>query len=263
MQSSDFKTILITGASSGIGLELARVCPEKGHHLVLIRRHAGRLKDAATELAAHGVKVHTIRKDLSEPEAADAVLKELTRKKISVDALVNNAGFGDHGAFEKSDWEKVSMMIMTNVHALTHLTRLVLPSMRAHGRGIIVNIGSTAGLQPGPYMAVYYATKAFVNHFSEALDYELRGSGIRVTCILPGATSSGFQEAASLNGSLIDRLAKLATSRQVAEFTYAKMMAGRRFAIHGVFNRILAFSLRLTPRFLVTFMAAKINGEGL
>ncbi len=262
MKSAELKTILITGASSGIGLELARICAARGHDLVLVGRNAERLKTVAREAAELGVRAHVIRRDLSQTDAADLIVKEIARKKMSIDVLVNNAGFGDHGPFETADWEKSSAMILTNVHALTHLTRIVLPSMRAHGRGIICNIGSTAGLQPGPFMAVYYATKAYVNHFTEALAFELKGSGISVTCILPGATSSGFQDAASLNGSMIDRMAKLATAKDVAQFTYDSMMSGRRFAIHGVVNRMLAFSLRITPRFIVTWMAAKINGTG-
>lgn len=254
-------TALVTGATSGIGLELARILAENGHDLVLVARTADRLKALAQELGGKGVKVTVIRKDLAEPDAAAEIAKELAKKKIEPEILVNNAGFGDNGAFADSDWETASGMIMTNVHALAHLTRLFLPQMRARGKGRVLNVGSTAGLQPGPMMAVYYATKAFVNHFSEAIDAELKGSGVSVTVLCPGPTETGFQSASNAHGMKLFSYLSVASARDVAETGYRAMMSGKRMVIHGLLNKILAFNLRLSPRRLSTAIAGMVNSK--
>lgn len=254
-------TALVTGATSGIGLELARILAENGHDLVLVARTADRLKTLAQELSAKGVKVTVIRKDLSKPEAGAEIARELAKKKIEPEILVNNAGFGDNAAFADSDWETASEMIMTNVHALAHLTRLFLPQMRARGSGRVLNVGSTAGLQPGPMMAVYYATKAFVNHFSEAIDAELKGTGVSVTVLCPGPTETGFQKASNAHGMKLFSYFSVASARDVAETGYQAMMSGKRMVIHGLLNKILAFNLRLSPRRLSTAIAGMVNSK--
>lgn len=255
-------TALVTGATSGIGLELARILAENGHNLVLVARRADVLKRIAAELtAAHGIKVYIIRKDLSKPESPEEIFKELAKKKIEVSILVNNAGFGDNAAFAESDWKMASAMILTNIHALAHLTRLFLPGMVSRKSGKILNVGSTAGLQAGPMMAVYYASKAFVNHFSEAVDAELKGSGVSVTVLCPGPTETGFQTASNAHGMKLFSYLSVASARSVAETGYKAMMSGRRMVIHGILNKILAFNLRLSPRRLSTAIAGMVNGK--
>jgi len=255
-------TALVTGATSGIGLELAKILAENGHDLVLVARRADILKKVAAELAgAHGVKVHVIRKDLSKPESPEEIAKELSKKKIQIGILVNNAGFGDNAAFANSDWKIASGMILTNIHALAHLTRLFLPGMLSRKTGKVLNVGSTAGLQAGPMMAVYYASKAFVNHFSEAVDAEVSGSGVSVTVLCPGPTETGFQTASNAHGMKLFSYLSVASARSVAESGYNGMMSGRRMVIHGLLNKILAFNLRLSPRRLATAIAGMVNGK--
>lgn len=262
MQNSTKTTALVTGATSGIGLELARILAAQGNDLVLVARTADRLKSLAAELSgAHGTKVTVIRKDLSKAGAPEEIHRELVKKKIHVGILVNNAGFGDNGPFYEADWQSASNMIMTNIHALAHLTRLFLPAMRAKGEGRVLNVGSTAGLQPGPMMAVYYASKAFVNHFSEAIDSELKGTGVSVTVLCPGPTETGFQAASNAKGMKLFSYFSVASARDVAQTGYNAMMSGRRMVIHGLLNKIMAFNLRLSPRKLSTAIAGIVNSK--
>ena len=255
-------TTLITGASNGIGLELARVHAKKGGDLVLIARNGKRLEELKSELEKnHNVSVYIIIKDLSKTNSAQEVYDELKGKNISIDYLINNAGFGDFGMFYQTDWNKEEQMINLNITTLTHFTKLFVKDMVAKGKGKIMNVASTAAFQSGPTMAVYYATKAFVLSFSEAIDNELRDKGITVTALCPGATESGFQEAAAMQESKLVKGKKLPSSKEVAEYGYKAMMNGKTVAIHGLMNAIMANSVRFTPRWLVVKITRSIQDK--
>ncbi len=256
------KTALITGSSNGIGYELAKVLAQKDNNLVLVARSKDKLDELKNELEkSHNIWVYTIGKDLSLPGAASEVYDELKTKSITIDYLVNNAGFGDFGLFAQSDWNKQEQMINLNVTALAHFTRLFLPDMIRRGGGKILNVASTASFQPGPTMSVYFATKAFVLSFSEAVNNEVREHGITVTALCPGATQSGFQTAASMQDSKLFAGNNFPTSREVAEFGYRAMMKGKAVAIHGFKNSIMANSVRFAPRSLVVKIARQIQAK--
>ena len=245
-------TAIITGASNGIGLELAKIHASKGDDLVLVARNKQKLDELKRELeAAHKVKVYTIGKDLSLPHAAKEVYDETTRQQISIDYLINNAGFGDFGMFAETDWNKEFQMINLNITAVTHFTKLYLQDMVKRRSGKIMNVASTAAFQPGPTMSVYCATKAYVLSFSEAVNNEVSDKGITVTALCPGPTASGFQEAAAQEESKIVKGKKMPSAKAVAEYGYRAMMSGKTVAIHGLMNSILANSVRLMPRSLV------------
>jgi short-subunit dehydrogenase len=250
------KTAFITGASSGLGKEFARIHASKGDNLVLVARSKDKLEALKFELEKqYGISVYVIVKDLSDQYAPKAIFEELKTQKIQVDYLINNAGFGDFGLFAESDWEKQLEMINLNVTCLTYLTRLFLPDMIKNKDGKILNIASTAAFQPGPTMSVYFATKAFVLSFSEAIANELKGTGVTVTALCPGATETGFKAAASLDNSNLFKGNQIATSKEVAEFGYQKMMEGKTVAIHGIVNNLMAQSVRFAPRNIVTTIA--------
>jgi len=253
------KTALITGASSGIGLELAKIFARDKYNLVLVARSADKLNELATELRKENISVDVIVFDLSLPNAARDLFNAVQQKNISIDFLINNAGFGDFGFFIEADWKKTERMISVNIMTLTHLTRLFLPSMVKNGYGRVLNMSSTAAFQPGPLMSVYYATKAYVLHFSEAIGNELKDTGVKVTALCPGATESGFQAASNMEESRLVKGRKLPTSKEVAEFGYKAMMKGKAVAIPGMFNYLLAQSPRFTPRALVVKVARMIQ----
>jgi short-subunit dehydrogenase len=245
-------TALITGASNGIGLELAKIHASKGDNLVLVARNKQKLDELKHELeSAHNIKVYTIGKDLALPNAAKDVYDETKRQNISIDYLINNAGFGDFGMFAETDWNKELQMINLNITALTHFTKLYLQDMAKRGSGRIMNVASTAAFQPGPTMAVYFATKAYVLSFSEAVNNEVSDKGITVTALCPGPTESGFQAAAALEESKMVKGKKMPSSKTVAEYGYRAMMSGKAVAIHGLMNTILANAVRFMPRALL------------
>lgn len=253
------KTALITGASNGIGYELAKIHAEKGGDLVLVARSKGKLDELKKELEEkYNIQVLTIGKDLSITGAPGEVYDELKQNNISVDYLINNAGLGDFGFFAESDWKKQETMINLNITALTHFTRLFLPDMIRRGNGKILNLASTASFQPGPTMSVYFATKAYVLSFSEAISNEVKDKGISVTALCPGSTESGFH-AAVIDGRKPLKDRKKPSSRQVAEYGYRAMIRGRIVAIHGLKNTIMATSIRFIPRVLVATGARKIQ----
>src|SRR5271166_4002120 len=199
MLNAQSKTALITGASFGIGAEFARIFAREGYHLVLVARTADKLRQIASELEkAHGTRSLILATDLSDPGAAAYVLDQTMRASIQVDVLVNNAGFGQYGLFAENDLEECLRQIQLNVTTLTHLTRLYLPAMIERKSGGILNVASAAAFQPGPLMAVYFATKAYVLHFSEALSNELNGTGVTVTCLCPGPTATEFLKRANI-----------------------------------------------------------------
>jgi short-subunit dehydrogenase len=252
---------LVTGASSGIGLELARLLARDGHDVVLVARTEAKLRELADELQQKwGVVGHVVVADLARPDAAAAIVVQLQRSAIDVDILVNNAGYGLAGPFASTDLRRELEMIQVNIVALTQLTKLLLPSMVARKRGRILNVASTAAFQPGPLMAVYYATKAYVLSFSEAIGDELRDSGVTVTALCPGPTSTGFADAAAMTESRLFKLMRPMSSEAVAIAGYRAMLAGRRVVIPGLKNKLLTQSVRVSPRRLVTTIVRTLNG---
>jgi len=253
------KTALITGASSGIGLELAKIHASKGDNLILVARSSEKLKSIADDLKSnHKISVELIISDLSKDESAKEVYVAVTKKNIQIDYLINNAGFGDFAFLHDSNWDKQAMMIDLNIKSLTHLTHLFLPEFIKRKSGKILNVASTAAFLPCPMMAVYAATKHYVLAFSEALANELADKGITVTALCPGATKSGFQDAAEMLESGFMTNVKFATSESVAQYGYKSMMSGKRVAIPGFFNKFSAGIIRLTPRRMVTRIARKL-----
>jgi len=255
------KTALITGASSGIGMELAKIFAANQTNLVLAARSEAKLIELKNELAHYKVNILVVALDLSQPEAAISLFDYCNSKQLQIDYLINNAGFGDYGMFVSGNWNKQEEMIRLNIQTLTHLTHLFLPSMVKRKYGRIMNVASTAAFQPGPLMSVYYATKAYVLSFSEAIASELEGTGVSVTALCPGPTESGFQNAAAMNESKIVKGRKLPTSKEVAEYAYKSMMKGKVVAIHGFLNALLATAIRFTPRFLVRKMVRVIQDK--
>jgi len=256
------KTALITGASSGIGMEMATVFAAQKQNLILVARNASKLNEIAADLSAKfGIKVNVFAIDLSEPNAAQKVYDYCSKQQLHIDYLVNNAGFGDFGFFAESNLEKQLQMINLNITTLTQLTHLFLPAMIKNKCGKILNVASTAAFQPGPLMSVYYATKAYVLHFSEAIANELESTGVTVTALCPGATESGFQKAADLEESKLVKGKKLPSSAEVAAYGYKAMMQGKKVAIHGFMNAIMANSIRFTPRNLVVKMVRMIQDK--
>lgn len=254
------KTALITGASSGIGLELARIFAKNKTNLVLVARSGDKLKALSDELTkSTGVKVKVIAADLSILKNCDLLVDELKNENITIDYLVNNAGFGTSGFFTDTDLQKEVEMINLNITALTYLTKIYAKEMKLRGSGKIINVSSTAAFQPGPLMAVYYATKAYVQSFSEALANELKGTGVTVTTLCPGPTASGFQYAANINNVRLVKGRKLPSSAEVALFGYNAMMKGKIVAVHGFINKIVAQSYRFLPRKLITSAVRKIQ----
>ncbi len=246
---------LITGASGGIGLELARIFAREGYGLVLVARSRDRLGEIAAELKP--TPVQAIVKDLTLDGAAEEVHREVPK----VDVLVNNAGYGVYGPFVQTPLADELGMLQLNMTALVVLTKLYLPGMVAAKSGKILNVASTAAFQPGPLMALYYATKAFVLSFSEAIASELEGTGVTVTALCPGPTATGFQARTKLENSRLIKRMKVMDARTVAEAGYRGLMAGRPLVIPGLMNKLLAQSVRFSPRRLVTKIARKMQEE--
>jgi short-subunit dehydrogenase len=252
-------TALITGASSGIGLDLAKIHASKGGDLVVVARSKNKLEELKADLEKqYGIQVYVIAKDLAIPNAAIEVFEETEQKGIKINYLINNAGFGLYGKFEQTDWLEESNMIQVNITALTQLTKLYLPQMIARKSGKILNVASTASFVPGPTMAVYFSTKHYVVCFSESLNNEVKRHGVTVTALCPGATESGFSKTAKAENSTLFTKSKLATSQDVAQFGYNALLKNKQIAIHGFLNRLLTFIVRLTPRSLVVRITRKV-----
>lgn len=251
------RMVLITGASSGIGLELARCVAAEGSNVALLARRDDRLQTLADELRdRHGVQVRVLVQDLEDPNAPEAVAQQLA--DVEVDVLVNNAGFGARGAFSELDLNEQMAMLRVNVDALTHLTGLFLPGMIARGRGGVLNVGSTAGFQPGPYMAVYYATKAYVLSFSEALAEETRGTGVTITCLAPGPTRTEFQARAGAARAWVSQL-NPATAEDVARVGWSGFRKGKVIVIPGASNSVVASLAQISPRIAARKLAGLLN----
>ena len=248
MTQSDRPLALVTGASGGIGAELARELARRGHDLVLAARSLEPMQRLAEELRNAGAAATVIAADLSKPGAAATLAHEVATRALLVDVLVNNAGLGGAGRFDRIDPGRVSEMLQVNMVALTELTRLLLPQMIARGRGRIMFIASIAGFQPGPHMAVYCATKAYVLSLGEALSYELRGTGVSVTVLCPGATATNFFAVAGADHSrLASRMRQMMGPADVARRGVTGLAAGRRVVITGALNRVLALAGRFAP----------------
>jgi len=242
------ETVLITGASSGIGLELARCFAADKCRLVLVARNTEALQSLADELRrAHGIQTMVLTADLSQPETPARVFNELQQAGVTVDVLVNNAGFGAHGAFAGLPLRLQLEMIQVNVAALTELTGLFLPGMIERKRGGVLNVGSVAGFVSGPGMAVYFATKAYVLSFTEALAEELAGTGLTVTGLYPGPTTTNFGNVARGEKERQFKSPKM-SAESVARCGHRAFRSGRVLAIPGLQNHFLVFLTRITPR---------------
>jgi uncharacterized protein len=244
------KLALVTGASGGIGLELSRLLARDGHDLVIVAQQVERLDRAARELRSYGVRVVEMATDLSHPDAPVQIAAELGRQALMADVLVNNAGFGLQGQFVAIDLEEQLRMVDLNVRAVTHLTGLLLPGMVERRRGHVLNVASTAAFQPGPLMAVYYATKAYVLSFSEALANETANTGVTVTALCPGPTATSFEKRAGLEGRLLFR-GPVMDAAVVARQGYLGMQRGDRVVVPGLRNRLSRELVRFSPRGLV------------
>ncbi|MCE5233026.1 MAG: SDR family oxidoreductase [Mizugakiibacter sp.] len=259
MNASTRPTALVTGASGGIGMHLAECFARDGHDLVLVARSADALARLAADWGArYGVRIAAVAADLSREDGVDAVVAALRERGLAVDALVNNAGVGMYGAFSDTRLDDELAMMRLNMLALTALTKRLLPGLIAR-RGRILNVASTAAFQPGPYMAVYYATKAYVLSFSEALADELAADGVTVTALCPGPTHSGFQARAAIGRIGLLRVLPLFDAATVAAQGYRAMRRGRRVYVPGLANRLLAQSVRVTPRRLITAIVRRLN----
>jgi short-subunit dehydrogenase len=244
-------TALVTGGSGGIGLELAKVLARNGFNLVLVARNRDTLEAAAGQLEGKfDVKAHVFAADLTRPDAPEAIFDFLQNENIPIEILINNAGFGLGGEFSETELQRELDMIQVNIGALTHLTKLFLPPMIKRRSGHVLNVASTAAFQPGPLMAVYYATKAYVLSFSEALAEELRNTGVTVTALCPGPTQTDFADTAEVSSSPLVNAFGIADAADVASYGFDAMMHGKRLAIPGIRNKIVAQANRIAPRAL-------------
>ena len=254
------QTALITGASVGIGLELAKQFASHGHDLVLTARNRDALEAAAGTLEGrYGVRATVLVFDLAEPDAPQRLFESVMSEGLRIDTLVNNAGFGLGGPFVETDIDREMDMIQVNIASLTYLTKLYLQPMVLRKSGRILNVASTAAFQPGPMMSVYFASKAYVLSFSQALDEELRKTGVTVTCLCPGTTATEFADRAGVSNTRLFSLTGVANAEDVARYGYAATMRGERLALPGIKNRAHIQSLRLLPRALVTTLARKVQ----
>jgi uncharacterized protein len=252
------KTALITGASGGIGQALAKHFAADGYNLVLVARNLTKLQAIAQGLAQqHGIAAHAIAADLENADGARGLHAEVAAHGIRIDALVNNAGYGLFGEFSQTQLDQELAMMQLNMTSLVVLSKLFLPDLQA-SKGQLVNIASTAAFQPGPYMAVYYATKSFVLSFSEAIAEEL-GSQVRVTAICPGPTASGFQDKAAMQDSALVKGKRLPSAGDVAALAYKAIKRGDRVYVPGLMNQVMAQSIRFTPRRLATWLVSLMS----
>jgi len=253
------ETVLVTGASSGIGLELARCFAADKSNLALVARNTAALEKLAGELRReYGIEVHVLTADLAKPESSQRIFDELGRAGVVVDVLVNNAGFGLQGAFASLPLQRQLEIIQVNVTALTALTGLFLSGMIKRRRGGILNVSSVAGFLPGPNMAVYYASKAFVLSFTEALAEELAGSGLKISVLCPGPTESNFGQVARGGKTRSIQTPKM-SAQAVAQEGHKKFRSGKVVVVTGISNRLLAFAPRISPRTLARKIVKKYN----
>lgn len=258
------KTVIITGATTGIGYELAKLFAIDKFDLVIIARNEIKLRQTAAELQKdYKVNVKIISKDLSDQNSAVEIYNEIIKENINVDILVNNAGFGAHGAFADSDLKNDVDMLNLNITSLVILNRLFLEEMKKKNSGKILNVASTAAFQPGPFMAVYYATKAFVLSFSEAVSEELSGTNVTVSCLCPGPTETEFQNRAGIGETKMMNRKKFTvmSAEEVALIGYESLMKGKRTIIPGLVNKSGAFLVRFLPRKLIAKITRSLHKE--
>lgn len=252
---------LVTGASAGLGEQFARLFARDGHDVVLVARSAARLEPIAERLRIHKITPYVIAADLSVPGAGTALYEAVKAKGLEVSSLVNNAGYGSTGDFLAQPLQQELEMVQLNCTSLLELCHLFGADMKARGKGKILNIASTAAFQPGPYMATYYATKAFVLSFSEALAHELEGTGVTVTCHCPGATATQFAGRAGNDASRLFQRPGIAKAEDVAAHAYEAMLQGEVLSVHGLLNWVAAQSVRFSPRAVVRSLTAALNSK--
>jgi short-subunit dehydrogenase len=250
---------LITGASSGLGEQFAHRFARDGHDVVLVARNEARMNALAERLRHHKVRTFVMPFDLTDRATPQRLFDEVTAKGLDVDFLVNNAGFGSTGPFVELDLSRELEMVQVNCAALLELTHRFVKPMRARWRGRVLNIASTAGFQPGPFMATYYASKAFVVSFTEALAHELNGSGVTATASCPGATMTEFAKVAGNHDTPLFQRPGVAKPEDVVHEAYEAMMEGRPLIIHGFMNNLLFQSLRVSPRAVTRAVTATLN----
>ena len=254
-------TALVTGASGGIGVDLAECFARDGYDLILTARREAELQAVAARLSKdHGVQASAIANDLMAASSGRRLAEAIAAKGLKVDVLVNNAGYGHAGPFISSDLETQLGMIDLNVRALVELTHLYWDAMLANKNGGVLNVASTAAFQPGPLMAVYYASKAFVLSFSEALWEEARGNGVKVSCLCPGPTVSGFRERAGTGKTRLAAVSKAAPSMPVAEAGYRGWQRNKRVVVTGGRNRAMAELVRFVPKGTLLRIVKRIQG---
>jgi uncharacterized protein len=254
------ETVLVTGASSGIGAELARLFAKGSSALVLTARSVDKLEVLARELREkHGAAVRVIAADLAAADGPRGLLERLAQEGVQVDVLVNNAGYGGFGPFTETEWADKAGLLQLNVVSLTELTQRLLPGMVGRKRGGVLNVASTAAFQPGPFTAVYSASKAYVLSFSEALAEEVGGRGVTVTAFCPGATRTGFATRAAMDGSRLFQGKRLPDAASVAQAGYDGFRRGARVVIPGLRNKFLAQSVRFMPRRWVTRVVRRMQ----
>jgi short-subunit dehydrogenase len=252
-------TALVTGASAGLGAEFAKLCAAGGYDVVLVARRAARLTELAASLAAaYGVKARPLVADLASAAAPAEIFAQMGG--TPVDLLINNAGLGVRGAYAETDWAREADLMQVNMGSLAHLTKLFLPGMVRRRSGRILNVASTAAFVPGPFMAIYYASKAFVLSFSEALTYEVKGTGVTVTALCPGPTRTEFAKAAGVADSELFHGPTMGAA-EVARVGYDAMMAGKSSVIAGALNRWMMRGVRLVPHSFAAAQAGKLNRD--
>ena len=252
---------LITGASEGLGVEFARIAAAEGRNLILTARSEDKLTALADELRSDTVEIVVIPADLNDLAQAEKMWTKASKTR-RIDILINNAGLGRHGRFDDADgWERELTTLNVNITALSLLMKRAIVHMQANGGGRMMNLASTAAFMPGPNMAVYHATKAYVLSLSEAVAEELRGTGITVTAVCPGATSTAFFDAADMGGVNLLKIGKPMAASPVARTAWNAMLKGRRIIIPGLMNKIFAFLPRISPRAMVTYITSKVMGK--
>ncbi len=255
------KTALITGATFGIGYELAKIFARDNFNLILVARNLEKLNQIKSELSKHEILIHTIQKDLTSPNSPVELYNEVKQNNFQVDILINNAGFGLLGPFVELDLKSQLDMIQLNITSLVHLTHLFLPEMIHRKNGKIMNVASTAAFQPGPNMAIYYATKAFVLSFSEALNAELKGTGVSVSALCPGPTKTEFQKRARMENINLERtkLIPYMSAEKVARIGYTGLMKGNRVIIPGLMNKTGVILVKFFPKSIILAVLKKFN----
>ncbi len=255
------KTALITGASSGLGLEFAKIYAREGYDLVVVARSVGKLYTLKSELEAqYDCHVWVLAQDLSQPDTAYEIFNYTLEENITIDALVNNAGFGDFGNFWEADAQRQTDLLQVNIMALVQLTRYFMPGMVERGHGSVLNLSSVAAFSAGPRMCLYYASKEFVRSFSEAIAEEVRDTGVTVTALCPGPTATGFEQAAQMKNSHMFSMFKPASAKDVAEAGFRAAQKGKVLCYYGLPTHAVNIAARLLPRSVCRRFMKKVNG---